>query len=103
MLAALAVEEDDGTAADAARRRTSHAVFELIVLVERMAMLFDSVLCQSSEILLRGLSQSCSPSFVIESEPNRERRDGPFCSCAFSGHFMVISLLPFLWAVLGSH
>lgn len=45
MLAALAVEEDDGTAADAARRRTSHAVFELIVLVDRMAMLFDSVLC----------------------------------------------------------
>ena len=55
MLAALAVEEDDGTAADAARRRTSHAVFEP-VLVDRMAMLFDSVLCQSSEILLRGFS-----------------------------------------------
>jgi hypothetical protein len=75
VLAALTVEEDDGTAADAARRRTSHAVFEP-VLVDRMAMLFDSVLCQSSEILLRGLSQSYSPSFVIESEPNRERRDG---------------------------
>ena len=86
MLAALAVEEDDGTAADAARRRTSHPVFELIVLVARMAVLFDSVLCQSSEILLRGLSQSYSPRLSFESRGReliigrpgrtRERRDG---------------------------
>jgi len=103
VLAALAVEEDDGTAADAARRRTSHAVFEPIVLVDRMAMLFDSVLGQSSEILLHGLSQSYSPSFVI-SEPYLNLKDetAHFALCilwSFYGHLSIA----FLVGSSGSH